>query len=129
MVKKILVSVVFALCLSPAGCQDSTTDYPVQFVERDTALPETASNPLRLVVEVTETGKLRLNNIETGTPADLTILSERLKTIFADREKALISEREIIIDSQGISNEDLKKLIESLADVKAEPIRVIKDGK
>lgn len=124
--KRILLPIILAACLSLACCKDSATSDQVQFVDRDIALsPESMSNPLRLIIEITETGKLRLNKIETGTIADLTILTERLKTIFSDREKALISEREIIIDPQGFSDEDLEKLIESLAEAKASPIEVI----
>ena len=60
---------------------------------------------------------------------DLKVLNGVLKVVFDDREKAGISDREVIIDPQGdVKNEDLEKLVESLASVKAAPIRVIKNN-
>ena len=82
-----------------------------------------------LVVEIDEDGKLSLNKIETGTIADVSLLSEKLKAIFEDREKTSIEEREVVIDPQGkVKNEDVEKLIENLADVKASPIRVVRNS-
>lgn len=87
------------------------------------------SNQLRLVVEIDENGRLSLNKIETGTIRDLTSLTEKLKIIFDDREKAGIGEREIVIDPQGsVKNADLEKLIEGLAGVKAAPVLIIKNN-
>lgn len=46
-----------------------------------------------------------------------------------DREKTGLVEKEVVIDPQGkVKNEDLEKLVENLADVKASPIRVIKNN-
>ncbi|MCA1624810.1 MAG: hypothetical protein LC768_15085 [Acidobacteria bacterium] len=82
-----------------------------------------------LRVEIDEDGKLSLNKIETGTTADPTLLAEKLKVIFDDREKTSVSEREVVIMPRGeIKNEDVEKLIENLANVKASPIRVIKNS-
>jgi len=127
-VKKLLLTAILAACLPFLGCKDSAKNYPVQFVDRNTAFSlDNKSNPLRLVIEINENGKLRLNKIETGTIEDTTFLSEKLKTIFADREKASISEREIVIDPRGeVEEEDLEMLIESLAGANAEPILIIK---
>jgi hypothetical protein len=132
-VKKILFASIFMICLSLFGCQDSAKNYPVNFVDRKAVFPienqVRKANPLMLVVEVAEGGKLSLNKIETGTIDDLALLSEKLKVVFDDREKAGINEREVMIDPRGrINNADLEKLIESLADVKASPIRVIKNN-
>jgi hypothetical protein len=81
-----------------------------------------------LVIEINEAGRLRLNKIETGTIENTTFLSERLKKIFADRERTSISEREIVIDRQGaIKKEDLEKLIESLAGANAGSILIIEN--
>ena len=126
--KKLLLTAILAACLPFLGCKDSAKNYPVQFVDRNTAFSlDNKSNPLRLVIEINENGKLRLNKIETGTIEDTTFLSEKLKTIFADREKASISEREIVIDPRGeVEEEDLEMLIESLAGANAEPILIIK---
>jgi len=127
-VKKILFAAILAASLPFVGCKDSVKNHPVQFVDRNTAFSlDNKSNPLRLVIEINENGKLRLNKIETGTIEDTTFLSEKLKTIFADREKASISERQIVIDPRGeVEEEDLEMLIESLAGANAEPILIIK---
>jgi len=64
-----------------------------------------------------------LNKIETGKIADATLLSEKLKVIFDDREKASIKEKEVVIEPQGkVRNEDLEKLVEILANLKTSPI-------
>lgn len=127
-VKKILLASIFMICFAFSGCQDSAKNYPVDFVDRNAVFAlDKKPNPLSLVVEIAEDGKLSLNKIETGTVADLTVLSEKLKVIFDDREKAGINEREVVIDPQAkVKNKDLEKLIENLAEVKASPIRVIK---
>lgn len=126
--KKILFAAILAASLPFVGCKDSVKNHPVQFVDRNTAFSlDNKSNPLRLVIEINENGKLRLNKIETGTIEDTTFLSAKLKTIFADREKASISERQIVIDPRGeVEEEDLEMLIESLAGANAEPILIIK---
>jgi len=48
-------------------------------------------NPLMHVVEINAEGKLSLNRIETGAIGDTTVLSEKLMTVFKDREKSSIS--------------------------------------
>jgi len=112
------------------GCQDSAKSFRVDFVERNAVFAlDKKPNPLLLVVEIDENGKLSLNKIKTGTIDDVTELSKKLEAIFDDREKASISEREVMIDPQGkVKSEDLEKLIGNLADVKASPIRVIKNN-
>jgi len=128
--KKILLISIFVFSLSFLNCKSSVKNYPIDFVDRNTLLAlDKKVKPLMLVVEVGEDGRLSLNKIETGTIADITLLSEKLKVIFDDREKTSIAEREVVIDPQGeIKNEDMEKLIENLADVKATPIRVIKNN-
>jgi biopolymer transport protein ExbD len=129
-VKKIWLVSISAICLSFIGCKGSAKIYPVDFVDRSAVFAlDKKPNPLLLVVEITEDGKLSLNKIETGMISDLTVLSEKLEVIFDDREKAGINEREVVIDPQSnVKNEDLEKVIKSLAGVKAAPIRIIKNN-
>lgn len=126
--KRILSLLIFAFYLSFFSCKGSAKHYPVDFVNRNVVFsPAKKPNPLRLVVEISKDGRLRLNKIETGTIDDGTELSNKLIAIFNDRQKVGIDEREVVIDPQGkVNDEDLEKLIKNLADVKAEPIRVIK---
>lgn len=128
--KKIQLVIIFVLCLSFVGCKGSAKDYRVDFVDRNAVFAlDKKLNPLRLVVEINENGKLILNKIETGTIDDVTELSKKLKAIFDDREKAGIDIREVVIDPQGkVNSEELEILIESLMSVKAAPIRVIKNN-
>ena len=102
----------------------------VDFVTRnDVFAANQKPNPLRLIVEIKENGNLSLNQTQTGTIEDLTLLSERLKVIFGNREKSGFVEKEIFIDPNGqIKNEDLEKLIESLVRMKAAPVRVIQNN-
>ena len=127
---KILFVSIFATFLLLSGCESSARNYPVTFVDQsDVFTSDRRSNPLLLVVEMSEDGKLSLNKIETGTISDLKVLTEKLKAVFDDREKASISEREVVINLKGkISGEDLQRLVESLAQAKASPIRVIKNN-
>lgn len=126
--KKISLAAISVIYFAFSGCQDSAKNIQIDFVDRDAvfALGKTP-NQLTLVVEIREDGKLSLNKIETGTIDDPRLLSETLEAIFADREKSGLVEREVVIEPKGgIKNRDLEKLIESLAEVKASPIRVIK---
>lgn len=129
-VKKNFSVSIFAICLSISSCQNFGGNYPVDFVDRNAVFAfNQKPKALILVVGITESGKLSLNKIETGKISDAALLSEKLEIIFNDREKTGISEREVIIDPQGkVKNEDLEKLVKSLADVKASPIRVIKNN-
>jgi len=120
---------VFATCLFYGGCKDTVRNYPVDLIDRRAVLLNKQPNPLLLVVEIDESGRLSLNKIETGTISDPDNLIEKIEVIFEDREKAGHNEREVIIDPQGnVKSEDLEKLIESLAAMKAAPIRVIKNN-
>jgi hypothetical protein len=127
--EKILLGAICAAGISLSGCTDSARNSPVRFVERSTVFSENEElNPLRLVIEINENGKLTLNKIEAGTLSDTTFLSEKLKTIFTDRKKAAISAREVIIlPEYKVENEELEKLIEDLRISDAAPILVIKD--
>lgn len=128
--KQILFFSIFAVCFAFSGCPDSPEIIRVDFIERNNfSMPGKQSDSLRLVVAIDDHGRLNLNKIETGTMSDLEFLKEILRVVFDDRERAGISEREVIIDPQGdVKNEDLEKLVESLASVKAAPIRVIKNN-
>lgn len=125
---KILPASIFMICFALSGCQSSPKIVRVDLIDRNSeSVPDKKPNPLLLVVGIDENGRLSLNKIETGTISDPAVLNEKLQIIFNDREKAGISDREIVIDPQGsIKNEDLEKLIQSLAGAKAAPIRVIK---
>jgi biopolymer transport protein ExbD len=129
-VVKILFVSIFATFLLLSGCESSAGNYPVTFVDQsDVFASDRRSNPLLLVVEMSEDGKLSLNKIETGTISDLEVLTEKLKAVFDDREKASINERDVVINLKGkISGEDLQRLVESLAQAKASPILVIKNN-
>jgi hypothetical protein len=132
-VKKIWLASNFTICLSLLGCQEAAKNYPVGFVDRKAVFPSgnltQMPNTLMLVIGITEDGRLSLNKIETGTIADISLLSEKLKVIFEDREKASIKEREVVIDPQGkVRKEDLEKLIETLASIKASPIWIVKNN-
>ena len=127
MKKPLLIIGIFLLI---TGCQESVNTYQVAFVERSKVFPtgswsKSSIDPLMLVVEIGEDGKLSLNKIETGTIESLT---EKIKVIFDDREKAGVAQRDVFIDAKGsVAKQDLERLIESLVEVKAEPIRVIKN--
>lgn len=128
--EKILLVSIFVSSLAFFDCKSSVKNYPVNFVDRDTVFAlDKNGERLILVVEIDEDGTLSLNQIETGTITDVSLLAEKLRVIFEDREKTSIKEREVVIDPQGkIKNEDLEMLIENLAGVKASPIRVIKNN-
>ena len=127
-VKRILPTSILIICIVLTGCRNSPKIVRVELIDRN-AFSKLNENPdpLLLVVGIEENGRLSLNKIETGELSDPTILNGKLQIIFDDREKAGISEREVIIDPQGnVKNEDLEKLIESMTGAKAEPIRIIK---
>lgn len=128
--KRNFLILISAIGLLLPGCRNSEGDYRVDFVDRRAVFAlDKKPNPLRLVVELDENGKLSLNKIGTGTIDDVTDLSERIKAIFDDRRKLGIDEREVVIDPQGkAQSEQLEKLAKSLAKVKASPILVIKDA-
>ena len=120
------ITIGFAL----SGCRDSPRIVRVDLIDRAAvAAPGQKPDPRLLVVGIDENGRLSLNRIETGTVADFAELNEKLRVVFDDREKAGSGERGVVVDPQGnVKNEELEKLIENLANVKAMPIRVIKDG-
>lgn len=115
------------ICSTLSGCRDSPKIIRVDFIDRNAVSVLNKKPNYFLFVEIDENGRLSLNKIETGTTSDLSNLIEKIELIFEDREKVGISERSIVIDPQGnVKNEDLEKLIESLASMKAAPIQVIK---
>jgi len=84
-------------------------------------------NPLLLTATLDGTGNLTLNRIAVGTIEDTTILGEKLMTIFKDREKSSIAEREVLIEMEGmVKHDDLQRLIAALTEAGASPINVIK---
>lgn len=128
--KKIMLVSIFVFSFSFLDCKTSVKVYPVDFVDRNAVFASGKKlNPLMLVVEIDENGKLSLNKIETGTIEDTALLSEKLRVIFDDREKASINDREVVINRKGnIKDEDLKELVETLAELKTSPIQVIKNN-
>ena len=56
---------------------------------------------LSLTVEINGEGKLSLNRIDTGTIGDTTILRDKLKAIFEDRQKESVDERGIFVEMNG----------------------------
>ncbi len=128
--RNIFPAVILAICLSLSVCKNPARKYPVDFVDRNVVFsPDKKPDPLLLVVGITEDRKLSLNKIETGTIADTTLLREKIKAIFDDRQRTGFVEKEVVIDPQGkAKTEDLEKLIECLAEAKAAPIRVVKDN-
>lgn len=127
--EKFLLGAICAIGISLSGCADSPRSNTVRFVERSAVFSgDEELNPLRLVIEINENGKLTLNKIEAGTVSDTSFLAEKMKTIFTDRKKAGIGAREVIIlPEYKIENEELEKLIENLRISGAAPILVIKD--
>lgn len=112
------------------ACGAPAENQPPVSIEKNAAFsPEEKSDPLRLVVEIKANGVLSLNRIETGTIADLSVLSEKIEAIFDDRENNGILQREIFIRQNGgdVENEDLEKLIKTLGNLKASPIRIVEE--
>jgi len=129
-VKKVLSITALFMCVTHLGCASSAELDRIEFVDRNTVPShDLTPKPLMLVIEVDEGGGLRLNKIETGTIADTSLLAEKLEAIFDDREKAGIDQREVLVDSKiNRETEGLGELIGTLADVKASPIRVIRNN-
>jgi len=128
---KLLLSTAVCISVSFAACRTSSTESTVVFVDDDRASANSdfsqREDPLLLVVEIAADGKLVLNKIEVGTTADLDPVGEKLETIFEDRARLGIDQREVVIEMKGsISGRDFEKLIERLAGVRAVPIRVVK---
>src|SRR5688500_10884643 len=97
--KQILLTPFVLICATFFGCKSSAANHSVEFVDRSAAFSQDIlPQPLLLIVEIDEGGRLRLNRIETGTTGDMSSLAEKLEVIFADREKAGIDEREVLID-------------------------------
>ncbi|MEZ5426856.1 MAG: hypothetical protein R2747_11355 [Pyrinomonadaceae bacterium] len=122
----VLISVICHLLF---GCRDSTKNYRVDLVNRNSVFPPDRSpDPLLLVIRVEKEGRLSLNKIETGTTADPSLLSEKLEAIFLDRQRAGVSQTEVIIEIKTeIKKEQLDGLIQTLADANASPIWIIKN--
>ena len=127
--REIWFAPIFIFCLTVPGCRGAA-NYPVDFVDRSEVFVfKQTPNPLLLVIEIDDDGRLSLNKIEIGMIDDRRVLAEKLAAIFDDRKKSGLVEREVIIAPQGkVKSEDLEKLIESLVEAQASPIRVIKSN-
>ena len=127
--KQILLMPFVLIFATFFGCKSSAANHTVEFVDRSAAFSQgILRQPLMLIVEIDESGKLRLNKIETGTTADTSLLAEKLEVIFDDRERAGVTEREVLIDPTiTVGSEDFEKLVKTLADLNASPIRIIKN--
>ena len=129
--KQILLTPALLICSTFFSCTSSATNHSVEFVDRSAAFSQgVLPQSLMLVLEIDEGGRLRLNKIETGTTRDMSLLAEKLKVIFADREKSGIDEREVLIDPKiQPETEGFEELVRTLADAKASPIRVIRNDR
>lgn len=117
---------IFGFCLLFSGCKYSAESQPVEFVNRNAM--SNFKNPYLLTVKIEKDGKLLLNKIETGTISDLREFAEKIKAIFADRQRNGVFYKEIIIDAdESTQTQDLEKVVECLVNAKAAPIRLIKD--
>ena len=130
--EKVLLTLVFAAWFAFSACQKSSNGAMVTFIDRDevfTADTFKHADPLLLLIEIDEEGKLTLNRIEVGTIDDLNPLAGKLRTIFEDRARAEIAIQDVVIEMNGnVDGEHFEKLIESLSDIEAAPIRVIKSS-
>lgn len=125
-------TLVLTVWLLAPACRESTNTPAVMFVDQSRPeagrLPHQHANPLLLMANIDSAGNLTLNRIAVGTVDDTAVLGQRLSTIFKDREKSSIAEREVLIEMEGtVKHEDLQRLIATLTDAGASPINVIKD--
>ena len=107
------------------------TNYPVKYVDRTAVFPPGQKPGWRLlVIGVAEDGKLTLNHEAIGEIGDEKLLIEKLKTIFQEREKQSIGERDVVIETEGkVFQSRINRLIESLAeDARAASILIIKNN-
>lgn len=121
--------IILALLLS--ACRGSAGGSQVMFVDRreasETRDVHDGDDPLLLLVEIGEDGKLVLNKIDVGTTADLDPICEKLSVIFEDRSRSAIEKREVVIEMRGnVSGEDFEKLIGRMSGIRAAPIHVVK---
>ena len=119
------------LSISLQACGSPARSSSVVFVDESDVLAvdsgEGFVGSLSLTVEINGEGKLSLNRIDTGTIGDTTILRDKLKAIFEDRQKESVDERGIFVEMNGtVKHEDFEKLIDALRRTDAAPIRVIK---
>ena len=124
------LAIGFTICFIFYGCGGLSKSYPAFSIDKQVAFsPGKKSDPFRLVVGINENGGLRLNGIEVGTIAEPDVLYEKIKSVFDDRARNGISEKEILIQQTGaVKSEDLDRLIETLAKLKASPIRIIREN-
>ncbi|MGB7068608.1 MAG: hypothetical protein WBD22_03880 [Pyrinomonadaceae bacterium] len=112
------------------GCGSNPVGNSVTFVDRSEIYPVEQPDPLLLIVEIGYDGTLRLNKIDAGTTADISRISENLRTIFAERARVGIERRDVVIEMMGeISLEDLELVVDAVKLSGAETVKVIKNGK
>lgn len=93
-----------------------------------TGRPETFNKkgPFELIVGIDGRGDLTLNRIDTGNVADISELTGKLGTVFEDRRRLEIHDRQIVIEMDGrIARSDLELVIGSLQDVGVSQITVV----
>lgn len=117
-------------CSLACGCGTPSKDVLVAHVDAARAIAVEGSEPaLKLVVEINGEGRLLLNRIDIGNITDTSVLIEKLRMVFEDREKASIAGREVVIQMNGeIMQEDLEKLIDALTEAQASSILVTRKG-
>ena len=121
---RLAVAASLAAGIGFPACDGNGQATQVVMIDRASAKP--AADALALVVGVDKSGKLTLNQIEIGTIADPTILSEKLKAIFEDRRRSSIEETEIVIELTGnVAFDDVGRLIASIRPLRPSRISVM----
>lgn len=101
----------------------------VKFVDRNSIFSSAKPDPLMLIIEIGEDGELRLNASDAGTIADTAFLSQKIMAVFQERQKLSIAERGIVVDPKGnTKEEELERVVQTLADANAAPIQIVKIG-
>lgn len=127
-VKTIIASEV--AILSIAACSGAENAPSVKFVERSKVFGansgSVSADPLRLIVEIDESGRLTLNRIEVGNINDPKSVTNELRLIFGDRALSRVETREVIVATKGwIDHDLLEKLIDRLRKSNAGPIVIV----
>ena len=78
--------------------------------------------PLSLSISIDSSGQMRLNEIYTGNIADPNELSDRLRSVFEDRDRTGISERGVTIEAPVTF--DISPLVAKLNEIGAAPVEI-----
>ena len=117
-------TIVLIAALTCWNCGGLEATNNIQPVRRDVSVSsERILDPLRLDIQITNAGVIRLNEIDIGTKDDIRPLAEKVRIVFADRQHAGIRERGISI--RTAVRTDLSKLLDELRSAGADPIRII----